>query len=202
MLCAGMGARVLEAGVDWSGANAADWFQAVGSVAAVGAAIWTAWNAGQQVRMAAKGETVRTVEMVCSIGFLMTDLCNAAFNSLKKSSPLESANFALVTGLFDAFPIDKFPSGEMALRLSSIHRLTVAFGEVYRDTVQAYSSKSRVMDQMEGKYPKAESAQDIFQRLEEICGEYDALVQAGQAILDRLPGARVAIPGAPSEPHH
>lgn len=194
MFCAGVAARVLEAGVDWSGSTAADWFQAVGSVLAVGAAIFAAWTASQQSRLAAKAEVVRTVELVCSIGYLMNDVSASAFNELKGGSFVVPASFEHVSRMFIAFPVERYPSGEMALCLARLNRMTERFGGAYFDTVAA----------MEGNDPRT-GAGDVdtrkfvdplilLQQVEAISDEYDRLVRVGQAILDRQPGRREVIP--------
>ncbi|WEK59417.1 MAG: hypothetical protein P0Y52_07740 [Candidatus Brevundimonas phytovorans] len=194
IFCAGAAARVLEAGVDWSGSTAADWFQAVGSVLAVAAAIFAAWTASRQSRLAANAEVVRTVELVCSIGYLMADISAAAFNELKEGSYVTPDNFEHVSRMYVAFPVDRYPSGEMALCLARIHRQTEQFKNAYFGTVAA----------TEGHDPRTGDRQldtrgfvdplKLYKRVQAISDEYDRLVRIGQAILDQLPGPRTVIP--------
>lgn len=77
ILCAGMGARVLEAGVDWSGANAADWFQGVGSVAAVAAAVGIALYQSYRARLDRLEERQEFRMAVAALGRRLAEIAEA-----------------------------------------------------------------------------------------------------------------------------
>ncbi len=78
----GVLARVLQAGVTWGG-SATDWFQALGSVAAIFAAIGVAWHEGSRETRRAK-EALRQYRLtVAVLACRMADLIDALAANLK-----------------------------------------------------------------------------------------------------------------------
>lgn len=167
-----------------SGPNAADWAQFVGGVLAVGVAIWAAWHAGRQTRLMAKAETIRSVELLCSLAYQMVDLVQASWNTLKAHEPLAAENFTSILSLYERFPFDRYPSGEMALRLANIHRLAVRYADDYEGIVSTQATR----------VPKS-----MLELVERIDGEYEHLLLSARRTLDALPGRRHVLGGVFSD---
>ncbi len=194
MLCVATGAQP-SAMAFMNGEHTADWFAAIGSLAAVAAAIEIARRASLQATMMAKAETVRTIELVCSIGFQICDLVEHSWAELKKLDPNDDANFAQILTLFEDFPIDRYPSGRMALELANIHRLAGKFRSEHADAVSEIPTSATEL-----LYRRSEIVAllpDLAPVVEAVSAEYDALLSSGQAILDTLPGRRVVLSGGP-----
>jgi pimeloyl-ACP methyl ester carboxylesterase len=182
-----------------NGEHAADWAQFIGGMAAVAVAIWAAWHATHQTRLAAKAEEIRRIELVCSLGFQMVDLVDASWNSVRAHDPLAAENFDFVLRLYEAFPIDGYPNGELALRLAGIHRLSTRYFSDYRDLVKDLSARRYIAALSPEQAERLLVPKAVHDLVVQIGEEYDQLVVAGQRALDALPGRRHAIGGQSSD---
>ncbi|MDO8409702.1 MAG: hypothetical protein Q7S93_06540 [Phenylobacterium sp.] len=172
-------------GCEFSSAFTAAWVQGLGSLAAVGAAILIARQSSLQTRDTQKWEVIRGVELVCSICWQVHHFTMEVLRTEKDADevPLPK-NLERIIDLLDRFPVDRYPSGEMALRSASIRRIAESFLEAQVDWQNYRAGK-----------PADGRGLDIIRDLtSEISAEYEGLVRCGQHLLYAQPGKRVFIP--------
>ena len=182
-----------------NGDHAADWAQFIGGMAAVAVAIWAAWHTSHQARLTAKAETIRRIELVCSLSYQMTDLVDASWNSAKAREPLATENFDYVLRLYENFPMDSYPSGELALRLAGVHRLAARYFSDYRDLVETLSTRRYNAAFSPDQAERLLVPKSMYELVEQIGKEHDNLLAAGQLALDALPGHRHTLGGRRSD---
>lgn len=142
VILAGVLARALQAGVSWGG-SATDWFQALGSVAAIFAAIGVAWHEGSREARRSREALKQYRLTVAVLACRMADLIEALAADLKQDPQYyyreggNPAPFLQLDEVLAQFEAPQLESAQGALCLHDIRRLGAAadgyIGAVARD---------------------------------------------------------------------
>lgn len=159
--------------------------QAVGSIGAVAVAVLIAKQSADQALRMFCDETVRRVELVCSLGWQILHCAEAILLAPGPDEPrIVPENMERVAALAQSYPVEQFPSAEMGLRLTGMARSAAAFVKAHRAWL-AYLENAE-----SSGLPHLEAMRRVRAALHV---EYGDLVDAGQLIADRLPGRRIAL---------
>lgn len=165
----------------------AAWVQAVGSVAAILIAVATGWFSGKESRDNAKAELVRRVELVLGLGWHIAHFSRQVTNTFDQPQEQPSpVNLVTIHEVIDRYPVDQFPSAELAWRLLGMRRLSIAFLDAYQNWL---TYRQGVSIAAGGRGPTIMAG-----LVSEIEAEYLGLAQAGQELLTERGGRKLHIP--------